>query len=106
MYQELLVLWVYISIPFVISNFITCYQLLVKGNLLLGVTVKRKTDRLQQAYTEFNNSCNGIPWWIVSLLATTVIVMLSVLDGLLWVIKPYKQLKKMYNVALWNFIKI
>ena len=94
--------WVGTSIPFVVSNIIVICRLILEGQMVQGVyPINEK--QLKVTLEELNCHAVKLPCWLCYFLVSQVIVILSVIDGLLWVWKPYRQLKKLGNVLRWNF---
>jgi len=103
-YNLLLKIWVYSSVPFMVGNFIGWCMLLMKNSLLGNQTEDQ--EKIKRILTDLEGQCDTLPTWVVTLLLSQIGLLLSVLDGLLWVTKPYKQIKKLYNVVFWNFKEI
>ena len=104
-YNLLIHIWVIGSIPFIMSNIVVAYVLLVKRRVLLGV-VEVDLLKVKDSLESVDMNARMLPLWLVAVVLTVIMLTLSILDGLLWAIKPYKQLKKFYNVVFWNFKEI
>ena len=101
----LLEIWLYSSIPFTVGNVIRI-AMLVEFNRVLCCTPDKDLAITVKQLSTFQAERGLVPPWMLYLFMWVVFPLLSVVDGLFWMLKPYKQVKNLWYVLFWKFKKI
>ena len=104
-YDILLLTWFKSGLVFTAVNLISMYMLFFKDKYLSNNKVT-DTSKLKKELTNVKQMVGMLPKWLGAPLLSQVIVVMSILDGLLWFIRPYRQMAKLYSTIEWNFKEI
>lgn len=102
-WKLLLSVWLITGLPFIISNVVVILKLFTSNLLLQDVYLIKDTKEIKKQLNLIRGYLKLLPFWFGYLLLSQLVVILSIIDGLLWITHPYRQLKKVYNVLRWNF---
>ena len=102
-YYEMFMLYVGISVPFMLSFFVQGLMLFGKGKVLIP------SDDIKDAYKKYLEFGEVLPEgfeWLISFSSTIGLLFMSILKGLLWVVNPWDSLQGMIGVLQWKFKEI
>lgn len=105
-YNLLLVWWLLSSIPFIVSCIVEGIMLIYNGKIITMNKTEDEVNKLLGAVGKVQSSTEALPNWLVGLVLSILLIVMAVLDGMLWLIKPYKQIRRVWNVSFWNFEKV
>jgi len=104
-YDILLLTWFKSGLVFTAVNLISMYMLFFKDKYLSNNKVT-DTSKLKKELTNVKQMVGMLPKWLSAALLSQVIVVISILDGVFWFIRPYHQMAKLYSTIEWNFKEI